>query len=162
MTLWSFSSERMEDLKNRAGEELNVKVVYEGEPFIVKGIVESVEPFISMTVEEELVTKLATKETFKCAGLAILPFVWKGFGIEVVSKDFSIVEEKEIYKDILYENAWVEYCHRIKDDNLILELMSAIYGDDIARKALPKIEKEQKREEKLKKAWIKTTKRGGS
>lgn len=159
MALWSFSRRRMDELGSKKGQELCIKVVYKGHPFLVEGEVESVNPFVSIALDEKSVTILETKEKFKFRGVAKHPFMWKGTGIQVVSEDFQFVDEKEIFEGILYENYWVGDRYNIDEDNTVRSIFGAIYGDKVAREAIPKIEKEQEEEENLKKAWIKLIKK---
>jgi len=156
----------MDDLQNREGERLSLKVVYEGSPFLVEGVVESVKPFISMTVEKEIIRILKTKEVIESYGIAKIPFMWKAFGIQMICKEYRIenvpikntetVEEREIAEGILYENAWITDCFNIHNEFVVREMFAAIYGDDTARKCFPKIESEQRQEERiLNKSFIK-------
>ncbi len=157
MALWSFSEKRMNEMKDRIGEDLFLKVIYQGHPFLVEGEVDSVRPFVSISLNEKFVTILETSERFRFNGVAIFPFMWKGIGIQVVSEGFRIIEEekREIFEGILYENLWVGDNFNINEVGMVRSMFSAIYGEKVARKALPKIEEEQRREENLTKAWIK-------
>lgn len=166
MPLWSFSKERMESLRAREGESLKLKVVYQGNPFLVEGVIESVEPFISMTVEKEVIRILKTKETIETCGIAKIPFLWKAFGIQVVCEEYEVEtilneqtgqkQDVECKKGILYENAWITDHFNYHNEFVIRELFASIYGDDAARKYFPKVESEQRYEEKiLNKSFIK-------
>jgi hypothetical protein len=156
----------MDDLRKREGERLNLKVVYEGNPFLIEGVIESVKPFISMTVEKEIVRVLKTKETIESYGIAKIPFMWKAFGIQVICeeykieeipiKDSGVAEDREILKGVLYENAWITDGYNVHNESVVREMFAAIYGDKVAREFFPKIESEQRHEEKImKKSWIK-------
>lgn len=157
MALWSFSEKRMNEIKNRIGEDLFLKVIYRGHPFLVEGEVDSVRPFVSISLNEKFVTILETSERFRFNGVAKFPFMWKGIGIQVISEKCKIIEEekREVFAGIIYENHWVGDDFNINEAGTVRSMFSAIYGEKVALAALPKIEEEQQKEEKLRKAWIK-------
>lgn len=157
MALWSFSREKMDELREREGEDLKIKVVYQGSPFLIEGSVDSVKPFVSISVDKKAVRILETKEVVESSGIVNLPFMWKAFGIQLICEEFRIEkapdaagesEVFEVIEGLLYRNAWIEDGYNIQDVSIVRKMFAAIFGDDIERQYMPKIISERQEEEK--------------
>ncbi len=158
MVLRAFSDVPMKELKEREGETLFAKVVFKGEPLLVNGIIDSVSPFKSVSLDEYAVTKKG--ENLYCGEYLKIPFIWKGVAIQVVAEEILLEGEEQKFKNVIYENFWVLDNYNIKDTDAVYEFIKILFGAKVARNVFPELKKEQEKEERAINSWIKIKESG--
>lgn len=153
MVLRAFSEAPMKELKEREGETLFAKVVFKGEPLLINGIVDSVSPFKSISLDEYAVIKKGKRF---CYGEYLeIPFIWKEVAIQVIAEEIKSEGEEQKIRNIIYENFWISDNYNIKNIDAIYEFMDILFGAKVAGNIFPELKRDQEKEERIMKSWIK-------